>query len=315
MSSERQKYNETGSWWGEYIRRCKQTLTKKIHQFIQFSNTEFIFIKIGQWIPIFIKFVPLNSQYIKNSIKNVTINNVNYSLDISDYMQWYVWARIKDPAATIANLRTFERICVLDIGANIGAFSLQTANLFDNLNKEYVIHSFEPNKYIFEKLKYNLSLNLRFSNKIIIHHTAISDVSGELNLSWNNENSGAGKVLKQNIGLNNYIEKVFATTVDDFSKVKGLNQIDFIKIDVEGYEPFVINGALKIIEKHKPDIYMEVSPNWWEDNGYKVRDVLNELLIFGYKFYPVINNEMKNESTIDNIEKLNFQFDLYLTTY
>ena len=69
--------------------------------------------------------------------------------------------------------------------------------------------------------------------------------------------------------------------LDDY--YKDINNIDFIKIDVEGYEAYVIEGALNLIKKFKPYIYVEVGWGtrhpYWNYN----KTIYNKLFTMGYK--------------------------------
>ena len=92
------------------------------------------------------------------------------------------------------------------------------------------------------------------------------------------------KILTEEIcnfinNMDQYLCKIIK--LDDY--YKNIDNIDFIKIDVEGYEAYVIEGAFELIKKFKPYIYVEVGwgtehPYW----NYNI-EIYNKLFDIGYK--------------------------------
>lgn len=167
---------------------------------------------------------------------------------------------------------------ILDIGSNIGLFSKAIVN-----NYEYnSIHLFEPSKEYFD---YSKSL-LKVNKNIYFNNFGLGDVVEEKKLFKSSDN---------NIGWNTFLTKDpnqetnFTQKMNfEISEIKKLDDynvdnIDFIKIDVEGYECKVLNGGMNFIAKHKPYILIEVGwgknhPEWpYCENQY------NKLFKLGYK--------------------------------
>lgn len=140
---------------------------------------------------------------------------------------------------------------VIDVGANVGVFSIYAAIL--NAKKVY---AFEPVPETYMMLKENIKLNnlenviipinkaLGDKEKVeIMYYSNIGDGGTTLNLSkikYLNE-----KVIKKSI-------KVMITTLDNFVKQNKIPKVDFIKMDVEGYEENILLGAKETIKKWKP---------------------------------------------------------------
>ncbi len=138
---------------------------------------------------------------------------------------------------------------ILDIGANIGNHSIYWSQ-FDNIEK---IIAFEAVKSIYEILARNVNNNN--IAKIELHNLAVGEKDGYAEIDKfdkNNYGSTSLKVVDES--------EIKIVSVDNFLSNKDL-QIDFVKIDVEEFEVFVLNGMKHTIAKDKPIIWVEVSLN------------------------------------------------------
>jgi FkbM family methyltransferase len=136
---------------------------------------------------------------------------------------------------------------VLDLGTNIGVYSLSAARRVTDTGR---IISVEPCKKTFSFLqksagqfKNMLPLNCAVSN---VCGTGILENAGEPELNRLLENGGTG-------------ETVTITTVDDIAAREGIDHFDIIKMDVEGFEAQVIEGAQKTLANTDPIVFFEVS--------------------------------------------------------
>lgn len=150
---------------------------------------------------------------------------------------------------------------VLDIGANIGNHSVY----FAAICKAAVVHSFEPQKDIFEILKKNIELN-HISNICIPHNVALGSEDGQAKIAaYTKDNTGGTSVAMDSKG------DMPVKKLDDF----GFKKIGFIKIDVEGFEYNVLAGAEKLLKEQSSTLYIEIYPDKY--------DRVNELLSgYGY---------------------------------
>jgi FkbM family methyltransferase len=148
---------------------------------------------------------------------------------------------------------------VLDIGANIGWFSLVAAKHIGNSGK---VHAFEPRTETAKMLRRTVAQNL-LSSTIHVWEYALADKAEELNLSWGNNtinpgNSFISRSSDDNTSVAEHTsQKVLACKLDDLLPDVAPN---IIKIDVEGAEPRALLGAKNAIARKKPVILSELFP-------------------------------------------------------
>jgi len=153
---------------------------------------------------------------------------------------------------------------IIDVGSNIGLFAKSIA---ENISYNH-IHLFEP---CIEYLNKSKTLLKNFKN-ITYNNIALGDCKEEKTL-YKSKDSNIGwntlydKDPNQNENFFNEMNSEIVSTVrlDDY--YKDIKQIDFIKIDVEGYERNVLEGSWNLIQKFKPHILIEVGwginhPDW-----------------------------------------------------
>ncbi|MBV5302722.1 MAG: FkbM family methyltransferase [Chlorobium sp.] len=239
-------------------------ITSVVHTYVQFFCLDDLIANNVKYYPFLRKLIPEPFEYGKNINKKVIRDNVAFDLNVSDYMQWYVYADLEDNSWRYALKCLNQFSVVIDVGANIGSFSLKLAHsVFKMAIHGVRIFSFEPNPYIFKSFGENLLKNKKISSFIISEEIALGSKNETITLLLDQKNSGSSKVISS---PDVECIKVHCTTIDTFISANNLQRLDFLKIDVEGYEPFVIDGALETIKKFKPVIYCEITPAWFEKN-------------------------------------------------
>ncbi len=171
---------------------------------------------------------------------------------------------------------------MLDIGANIGWYSLLVASI----NPGASIHSFEPIPATFERLSENCSLNK--ANSITCHNFGFSTEAGAFPFYFYPEGSGNASI--QNLAGREdaqVIECELRTLGDFCLDLPPSSSIDFIKCDVEGNELFVFQGSTAALERHKPILLVELLRKWCAAFGYHPNEVLGLMFDLGYSAYCV----------------------------
>ena len=105
-----------------------------------------------------------------------------------------------------------------------------------------------------------MSFNSELRENIILSETAISDkIDDEMVFEIVEKNFGANFLKKINKFSNDTKNLVKTTTIDNLCEINKLENVSFIKIDVEGMEIEVLNGAKNLINKNRSSIFVEVN--------------------------------------------------------
>jgi FkbM family methyltransferase len=174
---------------------------------------------------------------------------------------------------------------VLDIGANIGWFTLVAAKHSGKMGR---IHSFEPRPETARMLKRTIADN-DLRNQVTVWEYALSNSWGKVDLVWRKETQNPGhSYVRGNADetVGNYVStKVTAAPLDDL-----LPDIapDLIKIDIEGAEPLAIEGAKNAILRKRPAILSELFPEQLERVcGMTAAQYIDQLARLGYSCFSM----------------------------
>ena len=149
----------------------------------------------------------------------------------------------------------------IDVGGNIGTFLWQFT---DKCAEAYV---FEP----IPKLNNVIARSIEYNNdrKVKLIAKAVGDQPSVVKMLDNNNSS----IVSGNI--TEAVIDIPVTTLD--IEFPSISKVDFIKIDVEGYEVSVLKGAVKLIDQHRPIILVEVHPIYLANYNQSHLDVISFL--------------------------------------
>lgn len=164
---------------------------------------------------------------------------------------------------------------VLDIGANIGLYTILCAKL---IGEQGTVHAFEPAHQTFAWLVENVRLNR--CNNVCLNRTALGQSSGKVLLRVDPAHptlDGHRFVDTSMHDKTSGDEIVECTTLDDYWAGVGGGGIDFIKIDIEGGEWAALQGGTSILQEYRPTLLMECTKHHIE-----VEELLKR---YGYEFF------------------------------
>ena len=204
----------------------------------------------------------------------------------------------------------------IDIGANWGYYTLLAAAK----NPKIRVISFEPHPIWFAQIKKNIAVN-NFNNIQVIDN-AVSNKCGEVTLYIDNLHPECHSLEKEvfnndNMNLNTSEVIVSSTTLDKFIKDNLVNEklsIDLIKIDVEFFEGYVLEGARNTIREFLPDMIIEIllltNDEFKINNFEKIQSIVDE---FGYNSYWISNKGLVEEQSIKGHDQSEGAYNYLLT--
>jgi len=165
---------------------------------------------------------------------------------------------------------------IFDVGANTGIYSL----VAKTVNKNARVYAFEPVRRVYEKLLFNNKINNYDINCI---NKAASNQTGYAELFDTNEEHEYSASLNNNSGLINAqnVTKIETVTLDNFIKANGIKHPDLIKIDVETFEPEVLEGFSETLRVSRPTLIIEILT---DDIGKRVTELTGGL---GYLYFNI----------------------------
>jgi len=174
-------------------------------------------------------------------------------------------------------------------GAHIGYMAIIAKKA---MRSESELHAFEPVSYLYNIAKKNFELNNELG-KMYINKEALADKNGEVDITIDNLRSAI-----VDSGGNMRTEKVKAVTIDNYLGEKGIENLDFMLLDVEGYEARVFAGMQNILANGNPkDIIFEYSQKI-KGSIDNINEYIDPLEQFGYNFYII-----KDNYKLENIER------------
>ena len=159
---------------------------------------------------------------------------------------------------------------VIDIGAHWGGFSILFGKLVGERGK---VWSFEASSKNYRLLRWNIFLN-NLKGVVETYRYAVGDREGEVQLKVASTSSGHHSVLRYDLPTKG-VERVKQIPLDKFLKTP---KVDFIKLDIEGYEYFALKGMENIIKNNSLWLFIEFSPQFMGES-------LTEELYGFLKFY------------------------------
>lgn len=238
--------------------------------------------------------------YLKWKLRNfnkpqiIKIKNYNFSIwldpanrAVDEYI--FIHRNWETRIGAVIEKHLSEGAVFVDAGANIGYFSLQAASVVGSTG---AVVAFEPIARVAQQITKSASVN-QFNN-ITVRPVALGSQPGTLTLSLMSGNIGGSSLVKDIPGSKKEIVEV--TTLD--IELSNQTRVDVIKIDVEGYELEVLQGAKRVLDIHRPVLVMEFSPSVYEkrDSG-NAKSILELLQSYEYTI-----SDIERGVVVDNID-------------
>lgn len=224
------------------------------------------------------RMVPPIYFYRSGSVRRAFRSGVLLDLDLSNLVDHAIFfGTPKEPGwEKLFSLAKTDAV-VMDIGANIGFLTL----VFSRICTHGFVYAFEPSTRNFRSLIRNLSLN--HPENVKAFQTALGEKPESKTLyEVYAFNSGANRILNTP-NENPLSETVVVDTLDNVAQSLSLHRLDILKIDVEGFELFVLRGGEKVIQKFQPVLFVELSDENLRHHDFSSKDVVKFIRDLGYK--------------------------------
>lgn len=168
---------------------------------------------------------------------------------------------------------------IIDVGGNNGNFAVDFAHLVGDTG---VVYSFEPQRLIYYQLCSNVFMNgldnVYCYNVAIGHEEGVVKIDRPNYFSKEAVNFGAAAITKSEDNSDTVVMK----RLDDYT----FKDVVFIKIDVQGFEPYVIEGAVETINKHRPYLFVEFEDHLLKEYGSSDEALKSKIEALDYVVLP-----------------------------
>lgn len=169
----------------------------------------------------------------------------------------------------------------IDAGANSGIYTVIGSRIVGESGK---VLSFEPGKESFHNLEKNVKINSL--TNVTLFQLALSNTEGTARF-YHIDNAPNSYSLGENTQESTGFEDVETTTIDSLLSREDIQQVDVIKMDVEGAEEYVLQGAKNLLHQSKPKIIFEINQTAIARFNLSLYGSWNFLKELGYQFFIV----------------------------
>lgn len=149
----------------------------------------------------------------------------------------------------------------IDVGANVGAIALPLARRVGPRGR---VHAFEPTVRGVERIRRNLALNPDLASRVEVHHAFVAiegaAIPESLPARWPVAADPSSAVAGHG-GVACPTEGAATVVLDELLERGEFPRIDLIKLDVDGHEAAVLEGAESLLRRHRPPIVLELAPD------------------------------------------------------
>lgn len=195
---------------------------------------------------------------------------------------------------------------IVDIGSNVGFYSLLGAH---NVGEDGEVVCFEANPHLVTLLFRNLEMN-GFKDRCVVEENAVYSVSTDLEFHLNSKHMGDSSIWSDTNEGAEYRDEITtitvrAVTLDDY--FADMSKVDFIKIDAEGAEPHILQGAKRIISQNPNiKIMMEFAPSLISKSYGSVDDFYLDISAHGLRVFRINSDSSLSQMELDEAKDVSW---------
>jgi len=225
---------------------------------------------------------------LKSGFLSTSIGNRLFEFSYHLYKDWL-------EAQAVNRLRPWIRdgASIIDVGANAGFFTRRFAKW---ITGNGVVFAIEPELKNIERLERALRED-NITDRVCVIEAVAVERAGTLMLAVNPTHPGDHRI--SNVG-----EPVNAVTLDDVVSEQGWPEISLIKVDVQGAEVRVLDGAKEILRRCRPALFLEIDPSALEEQNSSVVELVERLRNARYWAYALNQNKDFKPFPLDDIASM-----------
>jgi FkbM family methyltransferase len=226
-----------------------------------------------------------------------------WNLDLREGFEFSIYAF---GGIELETMRAYRKLVkegdvVLDIGANLGAHTLPLAEL---VGARGCVHAFEASDHAFARQQANIALNPRLAPRIKSRQTLLCADASSLKpegipSSWPLESVEDAMVHPVHLGQYHSVRNARAVRLDDWMASENPARIDFVKLDVDGYEIDVLRGGRELFIRHRPILLMEFMPYIFPERGQTFSQLLELLRDLHYRAEDLAGRPIELDPSVD----------------
>ena len=200
-----------------------------------------------------------------------TLKGITYELDLSETIDRGMYLHGWEPR-TAEFLRNSVRAddVVIEVGANVGAHTLLLADL---VGPRGTVIAFEPTAWARDKLAANMARNPRLCSRISVRPELVT----------NHELATPTLNIRSSFPITNWRSSGETVSAAPLAlDALSLQRLDLVKIDVDGYDYKVLQGAVRLLAEFRPLVLIELCEYTLNAQGDSVRDILRLMASLGY---------------------------------
>jgi FkbM family methyltransferase len=227
--------------------------------------------------------------------QTVLRHGIYYKLDCRELIDYHIYfAQWEAETVQVISRVIRPGDTIIEIGANVGSHTLLIGQKAGSNGRVYAI---EPTLFARQKLIDNLSLNPELNSVITVHDFLITDQSDKhpkraIKSSWPSKKNIAERSDETVASP--------AISVDEFISDNGIERLDFLKIDIDGYDYKALLGAENAIEQLKPIVYIELCEWALNESGDRVDDIF---AFFEAREYVAYSADLKSPLKLDFVKE------------
>lgn len=196
--------------------------------------------------------------------------------------------------------------CFLDVGANIGYYTVAIGNYIREHKAKGKVIAFEPFEGNFKRLSANVQLN-KLEDFCTLNAYGLSNESKEAQITLREDFKHGSNTGNAAIPTSEDFDKGFQLSPIQLEVLDevwnkyfaNFGTIDMIKMDIEGHEDFCLQGGQKTIEQHRPTMLMEVNKAYYEARNVALDDTFLKLIPNNYNIYKPVGLKWKQITSLE----------------